>query len=205
MNNNKWQDITIALAGMLQAMQLIHELAQHGNCDQDSLKTCLNSVFILDASSTLAIYNDNQALQSGLVLLEKFCNKTKVNPNILRYFFSLMMLERKLMSDRAKAQALTERITQSIRQRDYFQDVLNPSVIGSLANIYMDFFSQLKFRIIVQGDRNYLTQEDIADKIRALLLAGIRAAVLWKQVGGNRWQFLLSRQKILVQIKQLLT
>ncbi len=36
-----------------------------------------------------------------------------------------------------------------------------------------------------------------ADIIRALLLAGIRAAFLWRQLGGRRWRLLLQRKKLL--------
>lgn len=43
-----------------------------------------------------------------------------------------------------------------------------------------------------------------ADKVRALLLAGIRSAMLWRQLGGRRWQLLFSRRKLLDQLYPLL-
>ena len=33
--------------------------------------------------------------------------------------------------------------------------------------------------------------------IRALLLAGIRSAVLWRQLGGRRWRLVTQRQRLL--------
>ncbi|MEQ8953835.1 MAG: DUF489 family protein, partial [Gammaproteobacteria bacterium] len=36
----------------------------------------------------------------------------------------------------------------------------------------------------------------VANCIRALLLAGIRAAFLWYQLGGRRWRLLLYRKRI---------
>ncbi|MEH6454630.1 MAG: DUF489 family protein, partial [Psychromonas sp.] len=39
-------------------------------------------------------------------------------------------------------------------------------------------------------------------KIRALLLAGVRAAVLWRQIGGKRRQLIFSRKAMLHQTKQ---
>ncbi len=41
-------------------------------------------------------------------------------------------------------------------------------------------------------------------KIRALLLAGIRSSVLWRQMGGSRLQFIFSRQKIKKTAEKLL-
>lgn len=41
-------------------------------------------------------------------------------------------------------------------------------------------------------------------KIRALLLAGVRSAVLWRQVGGRRWQLFLWRNKFAKLAKKLI-
>ncbi|HAL7526237.1 TPA: DUF489 family protein, partial [Escherichia coli] len=40
--------------------------------------------------------------------------------------------------------------------------------------------------------------------VRATLLAGIRAAVLWHQVGGGRLQLMFSRNRLTTQAKQIL-
>jgi high frequency lysogenization protein len=45
----------------------------------------------------------------------------------------------------------------------------------------------------VTGNPTYLQNTATADKVRALLLAGIRAAILWRQVGGQRWHLLFKR------------
>jgi high frequency lysogenization protein len=57
---------------------------------------------------------------------------------------------------------------------------------------------------MVQGEPTYLADKARANQIRALLLAGIRAAVLWRQLGGRRWQLFISRRKILETAQQLL-
>ncbi len=46
----------------------------------------------------------------------------------------------------------------------------------------------------------HLQQTDNAAKIRALLLAGIRSARLWRQLGGHRWQLIFSRRKLLATL-----
>ena len=58
-------------------------------------------------------------------------------------------------------------------------------------------------RIIVQGDQGYLSNPDNAARIRALLLAGIRAAVLWRQAGGTRWNLILGRNKLVAAARRL--
>jgi high frequency lysogenization protein len=40
--------------------------------------------------------------------------------------------------------------------------------------------------------------------IRALLLAGLRSALLWNQVGGKRRHFIFSRKQMLKAAQQLL-
>jgi high frequency lysogenization protein len=62
----------------------------------------------------------------------------------------------------------------------------------------------MKPRIMVSGDAVYLQNSDNVNRIRALLLSGIRAAMLWRQIGGRRRQLLFSRQKYVDNCKNLL-
>ena len=57
---------------------------------------------------------------------------------------------------------------------------------------------------MVNGEQTYLGRTDIVNKIRALLLAGLRSAMLWKQCGGTRWKFLFFRKKLQLEIENLL-
>jgi high frequency lysogenization protein len=79
-----------------------------------------------------------------------------------------------------------------------------PQVIARMADIYQRTLSQLKPRIQVFGDQHFLEQPDNVNKIRALLLSGIRAAVLWRQKGGRRWQIILQPGKILDTASKLI-
>jgi high frequency lysogenization protein len=45
----------------------------------------------------------------------------------------------------------------------------------------------------------------VQSKVRAALLAGIRSAVLWQQVGGGRLQLMFSRQRLLSEAKTILS
>ena len=67
--------------------------------------------------------------------------------------------------------------------------------------ISSDFF----MGAVTSGEQTYLRNNDNAAKIRALLLAGIRAAVLWQQLGGSRWTLFWSRRRYIATAKKLLS
>jgi high frequency lysogenization protein len=114
-----------------------------------------------------------------------------------------MYLERKIAHDKAKLNILSRRVKQAISQANYFTGT-HPTVLASLASIYVDLFGSYSFRIQVLGAAEVLNKVEIANKIRALLLAGIRSAVLWRQVGGGRLQLIFSRYKIFQITQQLI-
>ena len=59
-------------------------------------------------------------------------------------------------------------------------------------------------RIQVTGSPAVLQSPQVQAKVRSALLAGIRAAVLWHQVGGGRLQLMFSRNRLVNQAKQIL-
>ena len=68
----------------------------------------------------------------------------------------------------------------------------------------MSALSTFRFRIQVTGDVRHLQNPLVVHKIRAILLAGIRSALLWRQVGGKRWHFIVYRKKLLETIKTII-
>jgi high frequency lysogenization protein len=50
-----------------------------------------------------------------------------------------------------------------------------------------------------------LNQPALVERIRAALLAAVRAAVLWRQIGGTQWRLLLQRKQILMLARGLQT
>ena len=77
-------------------------------------------------------------------------------------------------------------------------------VVARLAKIYADTISTLQPRILVEGNPQFLRQETQAAQIRALLLAAIRAAVLWQQLGGSQWRLLFRRRQYSMMARGLL-
>ena len=69
----------------------------------------------------------------------------------------------------------------------------------------MDVISPLGRRIQVTGVTQYLQHLGTQNRIRAALLAGIRSAILWQQVGGTKWQLLFFRRKIATTAQHILS
>ncbi len=78
------------------------------------------------------------------------------------------------------------------------------TLMSAMAAIYVDVISPLGPRIQVTGSPAVLQSPQVQAKVRATLLAGIRAAVLWHQVGGGRLQLMFSRNRLTTQAKQIL-
>lgn len=203
-------DITLALAAICQAANLVTQLAEQGQCDYQSQLTLLNSVFQIDAPSTLAIYGGHESnlrlgLQTFLTIFNRTPNRQQHSDPVAltRYALSLMVLERKLAKSPTLLAQLTDRLQQVNRQRQHFE-IDSSTIFSALAAVYVDIISPLGAKIQITGKPPYLQNNLIQDKIRALLFAGIRAAVLWQQIGGSRLHLLFSRRQLCQQAELIL-
>ncbi len=201
---SQFQDQLIALAGVAQCARLVDRIAVNGQCPQAFMNTSIQSLFAFDAEDVAAIYQGIDGVRLGLQTLEAAMGKSPSPElsNTLRYVFGILHLERKFQADVKMQTTIRSRLEHTAFKAEHFND--NPrSLAHNLAGIYQDTLSQLSFRIKVTGNSEYLGQELYADQIRALLLAGIRSAFLWRQLGGTRWRLVLQRNKIATLAKQL--
>lgn len=203
-----YQDITIALAGICQSAHLVQQLAHQGYCQPEGLTVSLRSVLDLNPRSTLAVFGDNPAnLRLGLETLMAVLNSSSrqgAGAELTRYTLSMMVLERKLSANKAAMSTLAQRISQLDRQLAHYE-LESDTLLNAMAGIYVDVISPLGPRIQVTGSPTVLQNSQLQSKVRATLLAGIRAAVLWQQVGGGRLQLMFSRQRLLREAKSLLS
>lgn len=205
MNNLDYaQRQTLALVGVFQVAHLVHDLATRGLVEQNTFATSIESILITNPETTADIYGgDFFNLQTGALTLRKVLLKEGgVHPNILRYAMGILILNTKLAKNTGMLTAIGQRLDAIKSQAMHFNPT-HENVLAALAGLYQDTLSTLSFRIQVQGDPKVLQQTGNADKIRALLLAGIRSAMLWSQSGGKRWKLLFSRKKILQDLNQL--
>jgi len=200
-----WTEITIALAGVFQAAALVEQLAKTGYCPQDALKASLNSLFQTDPEDIDTIYGGIQHLELGLKVLTDLLHHHKNNDNrdSLRYVLGILHLQKKLAGQTDMLDIISQRLKQASKQAEHFGPI-HDNVNANLADIYTDTLSTFRFRIQVSGDYNYLQQNRIASQIRALLFAGVRSSMLWRQLGGKRWQVIFNRKKLSREADQLL-
>jgi high frequency lysogenization protein len=196
-------DRAIAMAGLIQAIRLVSEIAHRGRTNPQDYHTCLASLLKISPASSEDIYGGIANLRSGLQLLSNHL-RHPTDMEISRYVVTLLVLERKL----AKRPDLLSNIRAGIEatiERLHHLPLNHDITLAGLADIYSSTVSSLEPRIMVYGDPAYLNNPDNANRIRALLLAGIRAAILWRQSGGGRLTLLFRRKALLREVQRLLS
>jgi high frequency lysogenization protein len=200
---NALYDRTIAFAGICQAVALVQQVAKNGHCDNDAFEASLKAILNINPSNTVSVYGREADLKLGLECLVKGIDSTPTGSEITRYIISLMALERKLSGRNDAMSQLGDRIQMLDRQLEHFE-LLSEQMISNLASIYLDVVSPIGPRIQVTGTPSVLQQTSNQHKVRALLLSGIRSAVLWRQVGGRRRHLIFGRKKMVEQAQILL-
>ncbi|ELH3006378.1 high frequency lysogenization protein HflD [Vibrio vulnificus] len=201
---NTLYDRTIAFAGMCQAVALVQQIARNGHCDQDAFETSIKAILNTNPANTLDVFGNESQLKLGLECLVKGIDSTPTGSEVTRYLISLMALERKLMGRNDAMSQLGDRIQMVQRQTEHY-DLFEEQMISNVASIYLDVISPIGPRIQVTGTPTVLQQTSNQHKVRALLLSGIRSAVLWRQVGGRRRHLIFGRKKMVEQAQILLT
>ena len=202
------KDQTLTFAAICLAANQVQKVSHQGSIDESDLSLLLNSLIQMSPENTLAVYGGEVSnLKQGLELLIEQLgdtnSKAEKDPELTRYVLSLINLERRLAKYPNQLALLGERLEASNRQLEHFS-ITSETLVASFASIYSDIISPLGARIQVTGEPSILKQSINQNKIRSLLLTGIRAAVLWRQVGGKRRTILFSRKKIVNTAKQLL-
>ena len=196
---------TIALAGLYQSVDLVSQIAWRGVADRASFTASLASIFKLDAGSYADVFGGTRGIEAGLKVLHKqlTVNDHKSQMERTRYVVTLLYLERKLRRNPSMAKTIQLGIAQARQQLAHFE-LTHTNVISRLADVYQQTISCLQPAIIVHGDQSYLANPQNASRVRALLFAGIRAAVLWRQSGGTRWHLFMGHKALLRDVEALL-
>lgn len=218
MNNSvveltRWEWQTVALAAVAQSAALVAKLAVHGNASQTELLASVNPLLELSPRSEADVYPNLSHLNLGLRTLGDMFDRVRApeNTDLVRYTLGMLLLSNKLQANDAMQEKLRnclmrvqplqlvpenatpwrmEQTTQSDEQ------LLQEQTFKQIADLYQDTISTLDHRIQVQGQMDYLQNDFVANRVRSLLLAGIRSAVLWRQLGGRRWRLLFYRKRV---------
>ena len=198
-------DRVLALAGIAQALQQVRRIADTGHSDAAVVRTAIDSVFRLDADSAAGVYGEREALKPGLRLLHNYFRNQGQDPMLPKLAMAVLQLERRFISEQAVIDKVTQGIARAQRQAAEVGDSAHPDVLAALGGVYADTISHLKPRVMVQGNPHYLGQAGVVAEIRALLLAAVRSAVLWRQMGGSYWDFLFARKAMVEAVDRALS
>ncbi|QSX80059.1 lysogenization protein HflD [Agrilutibacter solisilvae] len=193
----------LALAGLAQALAQVRRIADTGQAHAEVLGTALDSVFRIDATDAAQVYGGEQSLRNGLVLLRDYFDGSMPDDQLPRLAMAVMQLERRFVRD----DEMARRVQAGIRaQADAAQRLgsTHPEVLNALGALYADTLSHLRPRVLVQGNPHYLGQAPVVAEVRAVLLAAVRSAVLWRQMGGSLWDFFLRKREMGAAVRALL-
>jgi high frequency lysogenization protein len=202
---NRIEEQTLALAAVFQAASQVHDIATRGFYDETDLKTSLQSILETEPDSIVGVFGEPINLHTGLQVLINQLGTTSSSRqvDIARYVISLLHLQKKLQKRPKMLSRIADGIERVRIQLTHYE-LTHTNVLANLAGIYSDSISQIQPKIMVNGEQQYLSNPDNVNRIRALLLAGMRATVLWRQLGGNRWHILFKRKHLVETARHLL-
>ncbi|MEG3190981.1 high frequency lysogenization protein HflD [Lysobacter sp. D1-1-M9] len=193
-------DRVLALAGLVQALAQVRRIADTGQADAAVLGTALDSVFQIDAASPAQVYGGTGSLQPGLKLLRDYFESQPRDEQLPRLALAVMQLERRFVGDSDMAARVQAGIRAQAASAER-QGNTHPEVLSALGKLYAETLSHLRPRVLVQGNPHYLAQASVVAEVRAVLLAAVRSAVLWRQLGGGFWDFLLRRKELAAAVR----
>ena len=189
---SRFQGQVLALSAVVSAADAADRIAVgSGNEPPEHL---LNGVFSLEQDRMEALFEPQEAFQADLDKAADLLRGEQRSPHPARY--TVMLL--KLATSLQKSKPITTKLRHLLEQTPATDRDAHRA-----AEIYSETLSHLRPTIIVHGTRDRLHQPSVADAIRASLLAGVRYAWAWQQLGGRQWHLILRRGRILQAITQL--
>jgi len=188
------QQRILPLAALLQGLRQIRRIAETGQAEASVLNAMLNSIFQLEPESVAAVYGGLPAVRPGLLLLRDYLTSQGKDPQLPKLALSVLQIERRFSADDKMDEKVHQGILNARRLAERHASATHPEVLTSLGGLYAETISQLRPKVMVQGNPHYLGQAPLVAEIRAILLAALRSAVLWRQLGGSYWDFAFRRR-----------
>ena len=220
---NHWHQQTQALAGIMQAVCQIEDIASRGVTDSSATRTSVVSVLQQSADDLNRAVGTVGQLRYGLRRIQELLQGEQKYLPALQYAMAVMQLQRNLRRSDKLQQVLASElqlINMSIAEdnpdvadaqtdeRDSDLDEVTvdpaPELVAQLADVWSSQVRKLEPQVVVHGKPLYLQNESNIQLIRTLLLAALRCAWLWHQLGGRRWHLLLRRKRLLQDVHELL-
>lgn len=193
------KDRVTALAAVFQAAALVDDIATTGVAPAREFAASINSLFALDAAEVSDIFPADAALTTGREQLRAVLQRRAGadSANRVSYVMAMLHLAGLLRSQQTLQDKVRSRLVQLRDDSRALDDRTTDDLVAKIAALYVDTFGTLRFRVQVKGEPRQLQVPEVAARIRATLLAGIRAAHLWHHLGGRRWHLLLGTGRML--------
>lgn len=191
------EEQTIALGGVVQAARIVDLAAKTGSWPREFAEASIHSLFRFDPESVEAVFGTAHGVRMGLEQLSASLRMSQEpsHADTLRYALAILQLEKRF-SAREDLQAI---VRSRLQHTAFKSEIFSNEIRGLCANIsaiYQDTLSTLSYRVKVTGSAQHLANPLVADLVRATLLAGVRSAMLWRQLGGSRLRLFFSRGAI---------
>ena len=194
---HQFREQTLALAGVAQAARIVDQLSRTGTYPVEYLEASLHSLFSFDVDGVEGVFGNIRGVKLGLQNLAAGLapDNDETVSTMMRYFLSILHLEAKFSSRPDLLEVVHNRLQHSSYKAAHFSSQAK-EICHSVAAVYSDTLSTLSFRIKISGSAQHLQNEGNAEVIRALLLAGVRSAFLWRPLGGRRWKLTFQRGRV---------
>ena len=191
------QQQVIALAGVVQAARMVDQVAKTGSYPAAFFEASLRSLFAFDAPTVDAVYGNIQGVKLGLRSVVDMLTDATNEDHVAMgaYVKGLLKLEDQFGKRPDLQEVVASRLGHVNFKAQHFSDDA-VELAASISAIYQDTISHLPYRIKVKGNVQHLQQTKNADLVRTLLLAGLRSAHLWRQLGGRPRHFLFKGGKL---------
>ena len=191
----------LALAGLVQGAGLALATARDGRAEPAASAASLGSVLRLSADAPEDVFGGLGGVRTGLRLLVAQLHGEQRDADLVRIAATVASLERKY--DR------NVRLQRELRRRLELIPAVDAGDIDdervqALAQAYLATISTLTPRVRVPGNPLVLKEEANVVRIRAYLLAALRSAALWRQLGGRGWRLMLQRRAVIETAQRLL-
>lgn len=192
------KDKNLALAGVFQATELVRQAASHGTWSGYAATSSLHSLFVLEADSTPDIYGGTDRMRLGVETMLAVLQGEQRYTDVLRYSVGLLQIEKKFRrSARLQGEVGRRLFEISGQGAELDQHEREDLQAHEISELYSETISRLSPRIVVSGKPQYLKNQRTVDWVRTLLLAGLRSAMLWHQLGGGRFELMFGRKNII--------
>ena len=197
----------LALAAVSQGAALIQQISRFGTWDQDRSEEAplaiLKGLRVENPVTAYDVYPDKDLVLGYQTFVDAFSvsgGSETQEMELAKYILAFLGLGTKVFYDSNMLAAIDREFhnLDAVYQAGEDPKDLQDEYVKGLAELYHKLISSSPYgKLMIYGNEEYLKQEKIQQRIRALLLGVVRAVILWRQLGGSRLRLFFKRRKFM--------